>query len=217
MTLEFIERDIENESAVASHFAFAHAHDDRSVSPKIAAPDWYQRMVFELGEGEAGDPQRNIFLRKAKAGAQGVVNFETVRRWLLITRITARRSGLLALSARRGPDFDDFTFALVDLVCELRLADRFDFGLDDKVLAAWGAAKAAAPAELRSPFRARAGDPVKLFNACLALLEEDGDDRALQAMVADARIEFVHATRYGALDSVERRAVRAFSRTRPSA
>lgn len=173
-----------------------------------SVPDWYQRLLFELSGGELSSPSRNRFLRDAKAAARAVSTFETVRRWTLITRIATQNTGLLALSSARGPALDDFTFALVDLVCELRLADRFDLEMDNTVKRAWDAVKAAAPPEVKGEFRRPAGDPIRLLNACHSMIEDPADDAFADRIIADARKELMLATQYGALNCEERQAVR---------
>lgn len=199
-------------------FAVGERADRAVESPFIvdgrahsAAPDWYQRSLFELSSGDPAMPCRNRFLREAKAAARDVVGYETVRRWAMIARIAAPETGLLALSAEQGAEHDEFTFALVDLVCELRLADRFDIGVDSRMNAAGEAVRAAAPVALKAVIGRAPGEPAKLFAACVEMAGDD--DRRMRRIIADARAELIMATRYGALNCDERHAVRTLAKS----
>ena len=176
-----------------------------------AAPDWFQRALFELSSGDPAMPCRNRFLRDAKAAARGVVAYETARRWMMISRIAAPETGLLALSSSNGPAHDDFTFALVDLVCELRLADRFDIGVDQRLISSCEAVRAAAPIPLKAVLDRAPTEPVRLCDACIELA--DGDERLTRRIVDDARRELILAAQYGALNCEERQAVRTLAKT----
>ena len=173
----------------------------------LRVPDWYQQLVYELSAGEIACPHRNAFLRELRIAAKAVLSFEVVRRWTLIGRIVRPRTGVLALAGGAGPDLDDFIFGLVDFVCDLKEADRLDTGWAPVLAERWRVIEAAAPEMAGGLFRIRGGAPLLTYRLSLATASEV-DERWI---VADARRELLLATRYGALNRDERRAVRGLA------
>lgn len=175
----------------------------------VRAPDWYQRLVYELSAGEIACPRRNAFLKELREAAKAVQSFEVVRRWALIGRIVRPRTGILALASGQGADLDEFVFGLVDFVCDLREADRLDLGWEPHLAARWRSIAAAAPEGLSGLFRISGGAPLLACRLSLALSAE----REESWVVGDARNELLMATRYGALNREERRAVSGLAAT----
>lgn len=171
------------------------------------APDWFQQLVYELSAGEIACPQRNAFLRDLRAAAKAVQSYEVVRRWTLIGRIVSPRTGLLAQGSAAGPDLDDFNFALVDFVCDLRQADLLDLGWEPELAESWRRITSELPETVAGLCRIGGAAPLLAYRLSQAMASGAEERR----IIPDARHELLMATRYGALNREERQAVRGFA------